>query len=413
MNKIPITIGVDNAYILPACVVIISLEENKNIDTEYVYYLFCSEKLNNASKCQLERLKKRYTNIKLDVICTPEKMLLGAKMGSLGDYATIAAYLRLFLPYLLENIDKCIYLDADIIVCDDLSELFYIDVENVYLAGVRDFVTSTTKVDERKKKLQIETMNDYLYSGVLLMNLKKIRNDFADEVFYEDMKIGYPLQEQDIINKRFFGKTKKIQLKYNFINRYLHRPDLLSEEVYNINDINEAVEHPVIIHFPGERKPWIFRKSKGSAKWWEYADSFLNDEEKSTYQEIQNNYLKLLDFENILAACGGRVVIWGCGKDGKVLAERLKNKDVMIVAWGDNNKKLQGGLVDNIPVVGRNGLSELEYDSIIITCHGYVQIKKELLELNIPEKRIMRYIDKNDVYYASLTPEWYEREVRQ
>lgn len=410
MNKIPVVMGVDNAYLLPAYVVIVSLEENKNFDTEYVYYLFCSEKLNNAGKCQLERLKKRYAGIKVDIICTPEKMLQGAKMGSLGDYATVAVYIRLFLPYLLEDVNKCIYLDADIIVCDDLSEFFHIDVENVYAAGVRDFVISTTKVDERKKKLQIETMNEYLNAGILLMNLEKIRDDFDIEIFYEDMKVGYSLQDQDIINKRFFGKTKQVQLKYNLLNRYLHRPDLLKGDVYGMEDINEAVEHPAIIHFTGERKPWLFRGSKGAEMWWEYADTFLNDEEKSTYQEQQDNYLKLLDFENILAACGKKVIIWGCGKEGRILAGKLKKRDVIIVSWGDNNKHLQGGRLDDIPVVGKAGLSGLEYDSIIITCHGHVQIKKELLQLNIPEKKIMRYIDKNDAYYASLTPEWYERE---
>ena len=411
MNKIPITIGVDNAYILPACVVIISLEENKKIDTEYIYYFFCTEELNDVGKCQLERLRKKYTNINLNVICVPEKMFQGAKMGLLGDYSTIATYLRLFIPYLLENIDKCIFLDADIIVCDDLSELFNIDTTDCYVAGVRDFIISTTKVEERKKTLQIESMDSYLYAGVLLMNLEKIRKDFNIEIFYKDMKVGYPLEDQDIINKRFFGKIKKIQLKYNLLNRYLYRPDLLSEEVYTKKDINEAVEHPVIIHFPGERKPWIFRRAKGCEKWWKYAESFMSMDEKLTYLEMENNYLDLLNFENILTACGKKVVIWGCSKLGRELAQKLRNKEITTIAWGDNNKLIQGSIVDNIPVIERNMLSELVYDSIIIASqHGYVQIKEELLALNIKEEKILRYIPKTDIYYMALTQEWYEKE---
>lgn len=52
-------------------------------------------------------------------------------------HITVQTYYRLLIGELLPNeINKCIYLDSDICVCKDLSELFNIDIKDNYLAGV-------------------------------------------------------------------------------------------------------------------------------------------------------------------------------------------------------------------------------------------------------------------------------------
>lgn len=414
MKEIPIAIGVDNAYVLPACVVIISLEKNKKPDTEYIYHFFCTEQWDDVSLSQVTRLKAVFPQIKLNILSVPDQMFKNARMGLLGFYSTVATYLRLFLPYFLKDIDKCIFLDADIVVLGDLQELYNIDITDEYVAGVRDFRVSTTKVEERKKILQIDSMNTYIYGGVLLMNLKKIREDFIIETFINDMEYGYPLEDQDIINKRFYGKIKKIPVKYNLLNRFLYRGDVLRGDVYSAKDIQEGVECPVIIHFPGERKPWLFRMSKGSNEWWKCAASFLSEQEEAQYRKMEEAYCKSLQFENLINSCGKRVVVWGCSEIGRVLVKKLKQRNIQVVAWGDNDKAKQGKTVDNILIVGVGGLADFEYDAIIITNKSaYPQIKDELLQSGIKNERIFRYIHKDESYYLSLTPDYYEKEMEQ
>ena len=44
-----------------------------------------------------------------------------------------AAYYRLYLPNLLSNIDKIIYLDVDIITFENQKKMFDIDMKGFYL----------------------------------------------------------------------------------------------------------------------------------------------------------------------------------------------------------------------------------------------------------------------------------------
>ena len=50
-------------------------------------------------------------------------------------HITQATYYRLKLPGLLLDIDKCLYLDVDIVVQNDLTELYEQDMEEYYIAG--------------------------------------------------------------------------------------------------------------------------------------------------------------------------------------------------------------------------------------------------------------------------------------
>lgn len=75
--------------------------------------------------------------------------------------------LRLFADIVPEIPDKILYLDTDVLCRADFSELYGYDISNVEICGVPDrygkwFFGNIFK-------------HDYLNSGVLLMNMKKIR----------------------------------------------------------------------------------------------------------------------------------------------------------------------------------------------------------------------------------------------
>jgi len=66
------------------------------------------------------------------------------------------------------ELDKILSLDIDTIVTENIDELWDIDISNYYIAGVRD------TPEFNKNGL-------YVNGGVLLCNLKKIREDKMDE----------------------------------------------------------------------------------------------------------------------------------------------------------------------------------------------------------------------------------------
>lgn len=106
-------------------------------------------------------------------------------------------FLRLYADRCAELPDKLIYLDTDTVLCGDIAELYREDVEDFELAGVRD-----------RYGCHFFGIN-YINSGVLLLNLRRIRETklFARAIeACAKKKIFLP--DQSAINR--LAKRKKI-----------------------------------------------------------------------------------------------------------------------------------------------------------------------------------------------------------
>lgn len=90
-------------------------------------------------------------------------------------FYTIGALFRVMLPEFLPNLTKIIYLDADILANRDIKELWDIDIHDYSMAAVPDVdvVNGIVRPIVVKRK---EVSNErYFNSGVLYMNLERIR----------------------------------------------------------------------------------------------------------------------------------------------------------------------------------------------------------------------------------------------
>ena len=155
---------------------------------------------------------------------------------------TRGALYRAFIPQLLPNIDKIIYLDCDVVVNLDISELWKIDLENKSLAGVLAPLAKSpiSLAGNLKLKLCGIEQKNYINSGVLLINIEKMRKNgnFSEQVTNWLLHYHYfaPALDQAAINSILAGDIKIIDSRFNLWN--------LSKDVSNS-----------IIHmFAG--KPW-------------------------------------------------------------------------------------------------------------------------------------------------------------
>lgn len=154
-------------------------------------------------------------------------------------------YYRYVLPELLPDIDKALYLDADIIVKGSLREIWSLDISDYYMAGVSDTYISDIGY---KKKMGFDD-DLYVNAGVLLFNLDKIRKDNkVEELFRNTLELANDIeyQDQDILNITFKGKIFKLPQKYNYTFR-----DVVSNS-------KKELRNSVIVHFTGDRKPWDY-----------------------------------------------------------------------------------------------------------------------------------------------------------
>ena len=187
-------------------------------------------------------------------------------------------YGRLFMTkFLPEDITKILYLDTDVMVCKNIDQLYQMDISRVYAAAARDISIELFA----KHELQRTKVEYYFNSGVLLLNIKKIKEDLVDQKivnfylnppseFIEDItrtKLSW-WHDQTILNMFFSGKIKFIDPKFNVQSILFGYPqyDQYARE-FGHRDLNNLIQNCVISHAQGGAKPWKFEEFLHWQEW--------------------------------------------------------------------------------------------------------------------------------------------------
>lgn len=134
---------------------------------------------------------------------------------------------RWMLTKIFPDLDQILAIDADTIVMQDVGELFELPIDGYYFAGAREPVLTQNK--------------GYLYinAGVMLCNLRKLRDDKKDAEIISALN-----------NRHFFfvGQDAMNELCRGHI--------LAISSEYNACGFTEATSNKKILHFAGDRK-WV------------------------------------------------------------------------------------------------------------------------------------------------------------
>lgn len=266
MNVVPIAFAFDNNLILPACVCISSLMMNANEDTFYDIFILHSANI-ALNKEELNKLPQSYKNCRIQYRLVDDTFDSSFEIRGI----TTPAYYRLLIPELIPEYDKIIYSDVDVIFRSDLSDIYTnTDLANDYVAGVN----SLSHLVPGYKRYFIEKLyldpEKIIYSGNLIINSKKIREDHLIPLFKEQAKYSYKFQDMDILNIVCKGKIQYLSPDF-CLSTFIVQASIYNNEsilkLWNQNEINKALEQG-IVHYNGQ-KPW-----KGYCInfdiWWEY-----------------------------------------------------------------------------------------------------------------------------------------------
>lgn len=242
----------DNNYI-PHCSTVISsiIENNKE---ENITFHIISDFISSDNKLSLSNWISSFNNKN---IIFHNVIKDDFKRFPVGEaYINITTYYRLLLPNILNDIDKVLYLDCDLIINQSLKDLWNTDIDKYALAGVKDRINDSIRLYNR---LNYDIKYGYVNAGVLLINLKKWREK---KVFDKALLLSSERPEvlmnhdQDIINMIFCDSKKIIDFKYNLLEYYLYTEDWLYLDRKYYPEIIEACNNPVIVHFCMPQKPW-------------------------------------------------------------------------------------------------------------------------------------------------------------
>ena len=254
-NEIPIFFSTDDNYIAFLDIAIRSLIENAS--TSYAYRIIVLNTGLSPVNVDTIKLNERpgFTIEFVDISNQIEK--IKQKLKDVYHFS-IVTYYRLFIASIFPQYDKIIYLDCDIVVLGDISELYHIELkDNILGAAPEQFVQNTEEFRLYAKHALNVDPDKYVNAGVLLMNLKEFRKNEIEKKFI------------DLITKYNFDLLDPDQAYLNYL--CLDKIHILPNG-WNKEPMNLACEGKKnIVHYALYKKPWQYDDVIYGEYFWEYA----------------------------------------------------------------------------------------------------------------------------------------------
>lgn len=294
---IPIFFTIDDGYAPYLGVAIKSLIENASKDYRYRIHII-QEGLTDKYKGYLADMATDDCEIEF---CEMKRELdIGSDFDGhklRADYFTLTIYYRLFIPEMFPEYDKVIYIDSDVVVPGDISELYNEDLgDNIVGACTDTSILHIPPLVEYTQKAVGMKPGEYCNSGILLMNAKKMREVRMDEHFLallNKYQFDTVAPDQDYLNAMCNGQILYLPIKYDTM------------PIDGTPDREDAV----IIHYNLFSKPWLFDNVQYEDIFWKYAKKtkFYDDlvKIKETYTDEQRAH----DMESMQAIVDRAVMI--------------------------------------------------------------------------------------------------------
>ncbi len=255
-RAIPIILSTDDNYLPFVDVTLRSLIANASRDFKYHIVVLNtgldSEKTAKIKEMEDENFTIEFFDISFAVKDIRDKLPIEQHFG-------LATWYRLFIQGLFPQYEKVIYLDCDIVVLGDISKLYNVDLEDNYIAGViENWILHSPIFSLYTKEFVGIDSSNYVNAGILVMNLKKFRENQIEESFVElintyNFNVIDP--DQAYINYLCRNKIKYLPFEWN-------RTPLETVECKN----------PQIVHYALGSKPWHVRDMFLAEHFWKYAN---------------------------------------------------------------------------------------------------------------------------------------------
>lgn len=276
-----IVIASDNNYLQLVSVCVVSLFETNRNEPFHIHLLS-----NGIETRKLKPLESIVDEYKAQLSVYPIENLRERLTVEVPHTISVTSYARLFAGSILPaTVDKVLYIDCDIMFNDSIAGLLDVNLDDCLVGGVLDPLISRTY----KKEIKIPANEPYINAGVLLIPLKRWRNEGMEQRFVNYLvanKGRVHHHDQGIINAVCAGRKKILPPQFNVMSncycypwKSLHR---INTPFYSREEYEEAVSHPAIIHFTGAiyGRPWVKNCTHP------LADTFLRYKQKTAYKDF-------------------------------------------------------------------------------------------------------------------------------
>lgn len=304
-KTIHVAFCIDNTFAIHLAVLIHSL--GQHLDQCFKLECHILGRLNEKNRLKLSALISRNIEIQFhddfpDYKNIPISSLYNNRLNEV-------TYYRFAIPEVLYNIDKVLFIDADMIAVGDISPLWSIEMGDAVVAVVSDHILGCDKEKQQERGI---SSGKYFNAGFILMDLGKWRKNHISKQALRLLieNNGFEHNDQDALNIVLENKAIYLDAKWNTQPNHLAKKNITA---------------PVLVHFCGQEKPWHVYCAHP------FKDSYLASRAETEYAyEPLQAYLDQNDID-ILSRLknkfpdGARIAVWGGGQRGRRLCYEIIN----------------------------------------------------------------------------------------
>lgn len=262
---VPVVFTTDTNFAPYTAIAIESVIAHMNPKRFYDIYVAHTD-LSDDIQQKLEQLSNPQ-QFRVTCVSLLEKIPQNIKLYQQGRFSP-AAFYRFFMPDMFYGYDKILYLDSDILVQEDVANLFDTPINKNVLGACKCILNKNYK-KQITKKLNLNP-NFYINSGILLINVHAWKKSKVKDAFLEFIQSGkhFIAPDQDFLNMFFENSIYFLPDKWNVRWDVKINPAFFDAQDIELTDT--LLKKPSIIHFISSKKPWNTENIL-SDKWWKCA----------------------------------------------------------------------------------------------------------------------------------------------
>lgn len=392
---IPIVFAANNKYVMFCYLAVYTVI--KNAKSDYFYHIYVFQTNISDENCKLlESLSADHASVEcVDISKYTSNVYLKESL-----HLSIETYYRLFIPCILPQYEKILYLDSDMCILSDVAELYACDLGDYAVGAAPDIPCFPLEMHARE--LGGLDCKKTFNAGVLVINTRKFEENRVREKCLELLAQDYKRKDrrlyfadQDALNIVLYENYYILDKRWNYQPQYLWRV----QEVFEVfrQEYVADQEGAFIMHFAGTRKPWHYPELPQSDIFWKNAREIAEFDQLMycIMADVRESEGKLKCFEEFQFPYAqipfrSRVVIYAAGLVGKAFYAQLKESGYAdLVLWVDQNWKNIGA---ELGVEAVERIADIPYDYLIIAIDSRRiadSIRKTLMGMNVPEKKIV------------------------
>ena len=273
-ERITVVTAVNDDYVLPLALMMRSVSQSLSAEA-HVDLRILTLGLSKESRTRLERsiagLRIDIHEVRVDPSC-----LNGLKVSG---HVSQETYFRLLTPNYLQDVDRVLYLDADLLVRHSVVEIFRQQFEGAHLLAVphaskRSGFFESERGVPSYSVLGIPGNSRTFNAGVMLLNLEEWRHSNTTESILKYLR-EYREQvlwwDQDGLNAVLHDRWRPLHPKWNVMTSHFADFGSWEDSLLDATTFESIKSDPAIIHYSFVPKPWSAYYAGPFQKQWEDA----------------------------------------------------------------------------------------------------------------------------------------------